>query len=140
MAVELGENLSKPSSISKVPVNLSNYNTIARGVLGAEAALVTVAPDEKGKLANTFSMTGFYRVRLPAFDEPMVRTLHGVTTVGLNTKPRNWIEADINYAPWSFKYLAITAKYQYGELPPMFKLLDHSFTLGLTLQASQPNK
>jgi hypothetical protein len=99
-----------------------------------------VTPDDKGTLVNTFSLTGSYRVRLPAFEEPEVRTLHQVTTVDLTTKARHWVEADANYAPWSFKFLAITAKYQYGELPPLFKLVDHCFTLGLTLQASQPHK
>lgn len=139
LALETGENLSKPAKIEKIPVNLSSYNAILRGVLGTDAALVTVSPDDKGKggMVNTFSLTGSYRVRLPAFDEPEVRTLHQVTTVDLTTKARHWVEGDINFAPWSFKYLAITGKYQYGELPPLFKLLDHSFTIGLTLQASQ---
>jgi len=140
LALELGENLSKPASIQKVPVNLSHYNAITRGVLGTDAVLATATPDGKGNMVNSFSLTGTYRVRLPAFDEPEVRTIHQVTTVDLSTKARHWVEADINYAPWSFKYLTVTAKYQYGELPPLFKLVDHSFTLGLTLQASQTSK
>jgi hypothetical protein len=137
MALEIGENISKPASIEKVPVNLANYSAIMRGVLGADAKLAITATDHK---SDTFSLTGSYRVRLPAFDEPEVRTLHRVTTVDLTTKARHWFEGDINYAPWSFKYLAITGKYQYGELPPLFKLVDHCFTLGLTLQASQAHK
>lgn len=140
MGFEAGENLSKPTVIEKVPVNLANYNAILRGVLGADAAFGTATADGKGGMVSTFSLTGSYRVRLPAFDEPEVRTLHELTTIDLTTKARHWFEGDINYAPWSFKYLAITGKYQYGELPPLFKLVDHSFTLGLTLQGSQANK
>jgi len=140
MALEVGENLSKPATIEKVPVNWANYNAIMRGVLGADAALGTATPNGKGSMVSTFSLTGSYRVRLPAFDEPEVRTLHQITTIDMTTKARHWFEGDINYAPWSFKYLAITGKYQYGELPPLFKLVDHCFTLGLTLQGSQANK
>jgi hypothetical protein len=139
LALELGKNLSKPTAIETVPVDLASYNGIVRGVLGTDAALVTVTPDDSGNLVNTFSLTGSYRVRLPAFDEPEVRTLHQVTTIELTTRARHWVEASANYAPWSFKYLAITAKYQYGELPPLFNLVDHCFTVGLTLQASQPH-
>lgn len=136
-AFEGGENLIKPTTIDKIAVNWSNYGAIVRGVSGADAALVKVSSDKKG---NSFSLTGTYRVRLPAFDEPEVRTLHEITTVRLDSKARHWVEADINAAPWSFKYLTITGKYQYGELPPLFQLVDHSFTIGFTLQAVQANK
>jgi hypothetical protein len=89
---------------------------------------------------DALTITGTYRVRLPAFDEPFVETMHQVTTVTETTKARNWLEGDINYAPWSFKYLTLTAKYQYGELPPMFNFVDHAFTLGITFHAVQSNK
>jgi len=136
-AFEGGENLSRPTTVDKIAVNWSSYGAIVRGVSGADAVFAKMSPDKKG---NTFSLTGTYRVRLPAFDEPEVRTLHEVTTVRLASKARHWVEADINAAPWSFKYLTITAKYQYGELPPLFQLVDHSFTIGFSLQAVQTNK
>ena len=136
-ALEAGRNLSKPSSIGKTPVNFSNYNNIVRTVLGADAAYMVASPDGKG---NIFSLTGTYRVRLPEFAEPQVRTLHQTTAITLGTNARHWFEGDLNYSPWSFKYLALTGKYQYGELPPLFKLVDHSFSIGFTLQASQSVK
>lgn len=136
-ALETGRNLSKPSTVAKVPVNFSNYNAILRGVLGADAAYMVKSPDRK---SNLLSLTGSYRVRIPGYAEPQVRTLHEATTVTLGTNPRHWFEGDINYTPWSFKYLALTGKYQYGELPPLFKLVDHSFTIGFTLQAIQSLK
>jgi len=71
MALEVGENLSKPATIEKVPVNWANYNAIMRGVLGADAALGTATPNGKGSMVSTFSLTGSYRVRLPGI--PMNR-------------------------------------------------------------------
>jgi hypothetical protein len=133
-ALEAGNNLSKPSTVNKVAVHFSNYDAIVRGVLGADAVFAKDTPD---RTAQIFSITGSYRVRLPAFDEPQVRTFHQKTAVTLGTNARHWFEGNINYSPWSFKYLALTGKYQYGELPPLFKQVDHKFTIGLTLQANQ---
>jgi hypothetical protein len=35
---------------------------------------------------------------------------------------------------------SLTAKNEYGELPPLFTLVDHQFTVGFTLQAVQSGK
>lgn len=35
---------------------------------------------------------------------------------------------------------SLTAKNEYGELPPLFTLVDHQFTVGFTLQAAQSGK
>jgi len=86
-------------------------------------ALGTATPNGKGSMVSNILLTGSYRVRLPAFDEPEVRTLHQITTIDMTTKARIGLEGDINYAPWSFQISAITGKYQYGELPPLFKLV-----------------
>ena len=137
LGLEAGHNLMKPNQINGVPVNFANYNGIFRGVIGADAVLATASPD---RTANVFAVTGSYRVRLPALDEPSENSLHQTTIVDLTTKARNWVEVDITYAPWSFKYASLIAKYQYGSLPPMFNLVDHKFTLGLTLQAVQSRK
>lgn len=134
---EIGHNLNKPSQIDSVPVNLASYNGIFRGILGGDATLAVASPDRK---SNVFSITGSYRLRLPTMDEPFVRTLHQVTAIDLTTKGRNWVEADINWSPLSFKYVSLTGKYQYGSLPPIFNLVDHKFALGLTFQAVQTRK
>ena len=137
IALEAGRNLNKPSTIAMTAVDLSHYNAIFRGVVGSDAVFAVASQDRS---ADVFSVSGSYRVRLPAFDEPYVETLHQVTRVSMTTKPRNWIEANVNYAPWGFKYLSLTAKYEYGELPPLFTLVDHQFTIGFTLQAVQSGK
>lgn len=136
-ALEAGKNLSKPSTIAMTAVDLSQYNAIFRGVFGSDVVFAVASADRS---ADVFSVSGSYRLRLPAFDEPFVKTFHQVTTVSLNTKPRNWIQANVNYAPWKFKYLSLNAKYEYGELPPLFVLVDHQFTIGFTLQAVQSQK
>ena len=136
-ALEAGKNLNKPSTIAMTAVDLSQYNAIFRGVVGSDAVFAVASTDRS---ADVFSVSASYRVRLPAFDEPFVETLHQVTTVSLTTKPRNWIQANVNYAPWKFKYLSLNAKYEYGELPPLFILVDHQFTVGFTLQAVQSQK
>jgi hypothetical protein len=137
VAIEAGKNLNKPHTISSIPIDLSRYNAIFRGVVGSDAVFAVASADRS---SDVFSVSGSYRVRLPAFDEPIVETLHQVTTVSLTAKPRNWIQANVNYAPWGFKYLSLNAKYEYGELPPLFTLVDHQFTIGFTLQAVQSGK
>ena len=137
LALEAGKNLNKPSTIAMTAVDLSNYNAIFRGVVGSDAVLAVASADRS---ADVFSISGTYRLRLPAFDEPFIETRHQVTTVSLTTKARNWVQANVNYAPWKFKYLSLNAKYEYGDLPPLFTLVNHQFTIGFTLQAVQSGK
>ncbi len=137
IGVEVGHNLNKPRMMDSVAVDLSNYNAIVRGVGGANATFARKSKDYK---SDVWSVTASYLVRLPATNEPLVKTIHEVTTVQLTDRARHWIEVDSNISPWSFKYLAITAKYQYGELPPAFKFVNNSFSIGLTLKAIQSNK
>jgi hypothetical protein len=137
LALEAGKNLNKPSMIAMTVVDLRNYNDIFRCVVGSDAVLAVASADRS---ADVFSIGGTYRLRLPAFDEPFVETHHQVTTVSLTTKARNWVQANVNYTPWRFKYLSLNAKYEYGELPPLFTLVNHQFTIGFTLQAVQSGK
>jgi hypothetical protein len=137
IGIETGHNLNKPRVFDSVPVDLSQYNAIFRGVAGADGILARKSQD---KTVDVWSITATYVVRLPATDEPLVKTLHQVTTVQLTDRARHWVEVDGSVSPWSFKYLAINAKYQYGSLPPAFNFVDHSFTIGLSLRASQAKK
>lgn len=137
LGFEVGHNLDKPSQVSGVLVNFTNYNGIFRGLAGGDAKVAVKAKDLK---SDVFAISGSYRVRLPALDEPFVNAVHPPAVVALTTKARNWVEANLTYAPWSFKYLSISAKYQYGSLPPLFNLVDNKFTLGLMLQAVQSGK
>ncbi len=135
--LEAGHNLNAPSSLQGAPVDLSHYAAILRGVTGGDAVFAVAASD---KMSNVFSIKGSYRVRLPATDEPFVATHHEQTTADMTTKPRHWIEVDITYSPPQWKYLGLTAKYQYGSLPPIFSFVDQQASLGLLFQAKQTNK
>jgi len=135
-AVEAGHNITKPSRIAKTAVDLSCYNGILRGEAGVDQAFSVAA---KANRSDLFALTTLCRVRLPAFDEPPIRTLHHTTTVLLTTRAHHWLEINADYSPWAFRYLSLNAKYQYRELPPVFNFVDHKFTIGLTLKAIQSN-
>ena len=137
LSFEGGKNLNRPGTLAKTPIDLSRYNAIARGVVGAEGTLGFVSADRK---TDNVTLTASYRARIPMFDEPFIMTQHGITTVSLTTKTRNWVEVVLNISPSSFKYLALTVQYQYGELPPVFNFVDHKVSVGLTLKAVQTNK
>lgn len=137
LGMEVGHNLNKPREFDSVPIDLSHYNAIVRGIGGANASFAHKSQDAT---ADVWSVTASYVVRIPATDEPLVKTLHQTTTAELTDRARHWVEVDGNLSPWSFRYLSITAKYQYGSLPPAFNFVDHSFSIGLTLKASQANK
>jgi hypothetical protein len=137
VGLEAGHNLSQPKTIDKVSVDLRNYGAIVRGYLGSDACF---AIDSKDRKSTDLSVTGSYRVRLPFTDEPFVETVHTITTVDMTTKARHWFEGNINYSPTAWKFFSFNVKYQYGSLPPLFSLVDHKVSVGLTLQAVQSNK
>ena len=137
LGLEAGHNLNSPSSLQGTPVDLSHYGAIFRGIAGADAVLAYAPGDHS---STAFSITGTYRVRLPATDEPFVESLHGKTIVDLTTKARHWVEVDIVYSPPAWKYIGLTAKYQYGSLPPIFSFVDQQVSIGLLFQAKQNGK
>jgi hypothetical protein len=132
--VEAGRNLKKPATLDKVVVDLSNYSTIFRGVTGADLNFAVASSD---LTATVFSVGATYRVRLPAFDEPYVTDFHQTKAVGLSTKARNWVDVTFGYNPFKWQYFKLTAEYKYGSLPPVFGLVDHSATIGVTFSALQ---
>jgi len=121
----------------KIRIRTKTYRGIVRGVAGADAAIGFASEDKK---TDIFTITGSDRVRIPAIDEPFVKTIHQVTTVDLTTKARHWVDVDITSSPWNWEYFALNAAYQYGDLPPLFSFVDHKFTIGFTLQAVQSRK
>jgi hypothetical protein len=132
--LEAGRNLKKPSTLDTVPVDLTHYGTILRGVTGADVNFAVQSSD----LTTVVFYTGAtYRVRLPAFDEPFVTNLHQTESVGLSTKARNWVDVTLGYNPFHWQYFSFTAEYKYGSLPPLFSLVDHSATIGITFSAIQ---
>lgn len=89
------------------------------------------------------TLDGVYERRWPllaevGFRDATVEVLNGKDkTVQVpaffGSRPRQWVEAKLNY---NFnKYFGIFTGYQYGELPPAYKLVDHSFRFGLVVKA-----
>lgn len=132
--IEAGRNLKKPTTLDGVAVDLSNYNTIVRGVTGADLNFAVASSD---LTATIFSVGATYRVRLPAFDEPYVTDFHQTKAVGVSTKARNWVDVTFGYNPFKWQYFKLTAEYKYGSQPPVFSLVDHSATIGVTFSALQ---
>ena len=134
LGIEAGRNLTRPKTLDGIAVDLSRYDTILRGVTGADLNFAIQSEDLS---AVVFSAAATYRVRLPAFDEPFVTEFHQTKSVGLSTKPRNWVDLSLGYNPFHWQYFSFTAEYKYGSQPPIFSLVDHSATIGITFSASQ---
>lgn len=137
LSFEAGKNLNRPGLLAKTAIDLTHYDGIARGVLGAEGTLGFISADKK---TDNVNLSASYHARIPMYNEPFIMTGHSLTTVSLTTKTRHWLEVDLKVSPASFKYLAITAQYQYGALPPVFNFVNHTFSFGLTFTAVQTNK
>ena len=138
---EVGSNLNKPALLFKEPVNLSGYNTIARGVLGAHAALLFLKKSESTDAPYRLSIQADYTGRVLFEPEPFVTSgyLNGVlanlTSVRSNT--RHYLEAGVLYNINDL--LAVEIKYRYGSLPPLFEFVDHQVTIGITLKSNLPH-
>jgi hypothetical protein len=56
-----------------------------------------------------------------------------IVTVEKNT--RHYAEAELD---WNvFKYASVSLKYKYGAEAPLFQLVDHQWTLGITVKAAK---
>jgi hypothetical protein len=139
LGVELGHSLRKPSEIDKQPVDLSAWKGIARLALGGTAqwTLFKADPDEDDWYYLTVS--GAYTARFLGKPEPFVEggIVDGkrvpIVTVEKNT--RHYAEAALD---WNiFKYASLSLKYKYGAEAPLFQLVDHQWTLGITVKAAK---
>lgn len=76
-----------------------------------------------------------YKVRLPQSAEPFTKKINGDEVTRLRKNPRHYVASDLDLM--FSKALGITIKYRYGSLPPAFKFVDHSASIGLTFQIKQ---
>ena len=81
------------------------------------------------------NFTTEYKVRLPRSDEPFTQEINGKDVTTLEKKPRHYVASDLDLM--FSKAFGITIKYRYGSLPPAFKFIDHSASIGLTFQIKQ---
>lgn len=138
---EVGSNLNKPALLFKEPVNLSGYNTIARGIVGAHTALLFFKKSPAPDSPYRFSIQADYTARVLFAPEPFVTSgyIEGVrqdlTSVRSNT--RHYLETGVVYNLNDL--LALEIKYRYGSLPPLFEFVNHQVTVGIAFKSKLPH-
>lgn len=139
---ELGRNLNKPGILFKRPVDLSDWNGIARATFRTKFELFGVQPTVKPGNVYRFTLDATYQPRVLFTQEPFVDLAYvngqRVKLTRLERGTRQEIEAGEN---WNFsEFAAVRLQYRYGALPPLFEFVDHQVTVGLTFKAKQANK
>ncbi len=140
LGYELGKNLNTPSSLFNQPVNLTRWNALARVVPSATAEFYLLRPKLVEGDIYTLTFDATYQARVLFADEPYVLPVRLGSTVSkqvlLRTNTRHQVEANAN---WNFaKYMALSTKYRYGSLPPLFQFVDHQATVGITFKLGLP--
>ncbi|HKV93140.1 MAG TPA: hypothetical protein VJW20_11395 [Candidatus Angelobacter sp.] len=135
---EIGHNLNKPSQLFKRPVDLQNYNVIARALVAADVGYVLYAKGDDPKLQITAS----YQGRLPFTDEPFTTVqdvpdasgkIQRVQVVDMRSNMRHFTK---NALTWNVTQLVgITFEHHYGALPPLFQMVRNQISVGLVFKA-----
>ena len=111
-----------------------------RIVPGAYVGYYIVRPKPTPSDPYLFQFYVNYTDRVVLKPEPFVTTVYSgtkqVQSVSLGTNPRTYVEVGFNWN--AAKLVAVTAKYKYGSLPPLFQFLDHQVTLGITFKTKLP--
>jgi hypothetical protein len=113
--------------------------TIFRGVAGVDLS-ARIIP-RKNIAVKKMLISASYRVRIPAFSEisTNTETVPGSTKVidvyHITTAARNHVQSELDFMftnSWG-----ITLKDEYGRLPPAFRLVDNSASVGLVVMVGQ---
>ena len=140
---ELGHNLNKPPTLFDLPVNLGNYNAIARLLGGADANYYVFRPRDKisGDDPYRFVFSASWLARVPFAAEPFTTaefvtgsdgTVKRQKIVRMRQNTRHYVQAN---GTWNLtKLLGVQIQYRYGSLPPLFVLVNHQATIGFVLK------
>jgi hypothetical protein len=125
VGVETGSNL-KAQSAGTYP------ESILRADVGLHLGMNLFQGATKKK--PLFSIEADYMRRLLLHPEPIytVNSTGGYVLQSVGTQPRDHVTVKINYNLTS--YVAFTAAYEYGSLPPLYTKVDNKYTFGVTLQ------
>jgi hypothetical protein len=104
---------------------------ILRLNLGLGAHFVALAP-WKFKRIN---INGDYLVRLPQRREIFIEKIGDDDVFTTTKRARHLVNADVDFM--FSDGLGLTIKYEYGSLPPSFKLVDHKVSVGFTVKFRQ---
>lgn len=105
-----------------------------RWKLGVNAYLLALKPP----VFKRIDFSAEYKLRLLHSAEPFTETIDGEEVTTLRKKPRHYVGSDLDLM--FSDALGLTLKYRYGSLPPAFKFVNHSATIGLTFKLKQANK
>jgi hypothetical protein len=108
-----------------------------RWKFGANFYFVALKPPPVFKLKRVDFSTE-YKVRLLDSAEPFTETVGGEEVTMLRKKPRHYVGSDLDLM--FSDALGVSLKYRYGSLPPAFKLVNNSVSVGLTFKLKQANK
>jgi hypothetical protein len=117
----------------------SGSGTILRGVAGADFSARFIPP--KSLVVKKVLLSATYRVWIPAFPEISTNTVMvpGSTKAkdiySLSSAARNHVQSELDFMfteAWG-----ITLKDDYGRIPPAFRFVDNSASVGLVFMFSQ---
>jgi hypothetical protein len=136
---EIGHAIKKPAQIKERDVDLKDWNGIVRGLLGVKAqwTLFRAKPtdDDWYIVTVSASYTGRFLAKPEPFVKPGVVDGERAAITEVNKDVRHHAEAELD---WNImKYTSLSVKYQYGAVPPLFQLVDHQVTVGITLKQAQ---
>jgi hypothetical protein len=123
IGVETGSNL-KAQTANTYP------HSILRADIGVHLGLNIF--QAKTKIKPLFSIEIDYMRRLLLNPEPTYTqdSKGNLVLQSVGTQPRDHVSVKINYNLIS--YVALTATYEYGQLPPVYTKVDNKFTFGVT--------
>jgi hypothetical protein len=131
--LEFGTNL-------KNGVEPNGSGTILRGVAGADLSARFLLPENFMKVKKVL-LSSSYRARLPAFSEISTNTIMPAGSTKpkdiftLSRSTRNHVQNELDFLftdSWG-----ITIKHEYGRIPPAFRLVDNTTSVGLVFMFSQ---
>jgi len=115
-------------------LNEDGLGNLWRWKFGANAYFVALNPP----VFKRIDFSTEYKVRLLTSAEPFTETINDEEITTLRKGPRHYVGSALDFM--FSKALGVTLKYQYGSLPPAFKFVDHSVSMGLTFKLKQARK
>lgn len=115
-------------------LNEDGLGNLWRWKFGANFYLLALNPP----IFKRIDFSAAYQVRLLNSAEPFTETINDEEVTTLRKGTRHHVGSDIDFM--FSDALGITLKYRYGSLPPAFKFVDHSASVGLTFKLKQANK
>ena len=139
---EFGRNLRKPEKLFGRPVDLADYNAIARLLFGGAARYYIFQRKVTATDVYRLVLSVSWQARALGPDEPFVKSDYAPDVGGkitrqkllvMNNDVRQFVEAGVT---WNASPLVgFDLKYKRGSLPPLFQFVDPQVTVGVTFKA-----